>query len=234
MATPHPGRHEPQIPLDARLAPRLDGRHQAESADDFVARGRARWLRRCLDRLGERPTHMVALGWDHGITNSELFANLHIQSLVTVDVRSEPEHAGGLRSADGKASYVHVSEYRATESADLAFTTSVFERMPPRERSAAAVLMYRSLKSGGLFAVCQSNPWSPGAMFRAPVRRERPRPARIAAPDARRLLRGVGFDIVNTTSAFFFPRSFSWVHPIEPFLAAIPVGRQYMVLARKP
>jgi hypothetical protein len=151
---------------------------------------------------------------------------------VAVDVGPERAHTGHLQSADGKAVYVHVSEYRATESADLAFTTDVLERMPPREQSAAAVLMFRSLKSGGLFAAWQTNPWSPMVVPSAKGSRGRTRG--LVPPDARRLLRGVGFDIVHTTSAFFFPRSFSWVHPIESLLAPIPIGGQYMVLARKP
>ena len=178
---------------------------------------------------------MITLGWDRGVTNSELFENLHIKSLVAVDVAEDRAHAGGLRSADGKATVVHVSEYRATESADLAYTSNVFERIPPRERSAAAVLIFRSLKSGGLFAAWQTNPWSPSSVLAASGKRRRGgRTYSIAPPDARRLLRGVGFDIVHTTSAFFFPRSFSWVHPIESLLAPLPVGGQYMVLARKP
>jgi len=44
----------------------------------------------------------------------------------------------------------------------------------------------------------------------------------------------VGFDIAHTTSAFFFPPGMGWAHGIEPLLAPIPLGGQYMVLARKP
>jgi hypothetical protein len=57
-----------------------------------------------------------------------LFANLHIKSLVTIDMARERAHASVLRSADGKATLVHVSDYRALESADLAFAHGVFDR----------------------------------------------------------------------------------------------------------
>ncbi|MFL5584384.1 MAG: hypothetical protein ACJ78K_05915, partial [Gemmatimonadaceae bacterium] len=92
---------------DARLQPRLDGRRPGVRPDVFLARGRARWLRRCLDQLGERPRNMVVLGWDRGASNSELFENLHIRSLVSIDVAPERSRAGDLRSADGKATLVH-------------------------------------------------------------------------------------------------------------------------------
>jgi len=217
---------------DSRLEPRLDGRRPDDRPDAFLARGRARWLRRCLDGLGERPKHMVMLGRDRGSTSSELFGNLHIKSLVTIDVARERSHNGALRSADGRATLVHVSDYRATQSADLAFAHGVFDHMPERERSAAAVLVYRSLSSGGLFAVWQQNPWSPSAMW-SPRERDGGS-GKLTARDTRRLLRGVGFDIVHTTSPLFFPQSLSWCTPLEPILAPIPIGGEYMVLARKP
>jgi hypothetical protein len=220
---------------DAPLGARLGGRPTVPvTRDAFFARGRVRWLRRCLDTMGERPAHVVAFGWDRGVTTSELFENLHIQSLTTVDVSGERGHQ--QQSADGKATYIHVADFRAAESADLAFTHGVLDHMSDQDRTAAAVLMYRSLKSGGLIAVWQRNPWSPGRFFASSPAdvAQVPHPAPMNARAARRLLRGVGFDIVNTTSAFFFPRSFAWFHPIEPALAGIPLGAQYMVLARKP
>lgn len=217
---------------DSRLEPRLDGRRPDHRPDAFLARSRARWLRRCLDALGERPKHMVMLGRDRGPSSSELFGNLLIKSLVTIDVAVEPSHNGVLRSADGKATLVHVSDYRASESADLAFAHGVFDHMSERERSAAAVLVYRSLSSGGLFAVWQRNPWSPSMMLN--VRESDGGSGKLTARDTRRLLRGVGFDIVHTTSPVFFPQSLSWCAPLEPLLAPIPIGGEYMVLARKP
>jgi hypothetical protein len=214
---------------DSPLHARLDGRRPVDRRDLMVARGRVRWLRRCLDALGERPRSMVTLGWDHGPTSSEFFENLHIRSLVTIDVTREPSMAGELRSADGNATYVHVTDYRASESADLAFTHDVLHQMPAREQAAAAVLVYRSLKAGGLFAMWQTNPWSPGAILN--VRARASETSALTPPAARRLLRGGGFDIVHTTSAFFFSPDLTWV---QPLLAPIPFGTEYMVLARKP
>ena len=172
------------------------------------------------------------LGRDRGSASSELFGNLLIKSLVTIDVAQERSHNGVVRSADGRATLVHVSDYRASESADLAFTHGVFDHMPEGDRSAAAVLVYRSLSSGGLFAVWQRNPWSPSALLN--LRDGDGGSGRLTVRDTRRLLRGVGFDIVQTTSPVFFPQSLSWCAPLEPLLAPIPIGGEYMVLARKP
>jgi hypothetical protein len=214
-----------------RLHPRLDGRPALESDVGLVARGRVRWLRHCLDALGERPANMISLGWDHGSTTSEFFANLHIQTLTTIDVAPQRSLTRELRSADGKAAYIHVTDYRASESADLAFTHGIFEQLRPEDRLAGAVLVFRSLKPGGLFAVWQNNPWSPSGVLGA---RETPfgEPGPVITPrTVRRLLSGVGFDIVHTTSAIHFPDALAWC---QPLLSPITIGKQYMVLARKP
>lgn len=222
---------ESRVTPSARLHPRLDGRPSRESDFDVVARARVRWLRHCLDALGERPASMVSLGWDHGSTTSEFFANLHIRTLTTIDVAPQRSLTRELRSADGKAAYIHVTDYRAVESADLAFTHGIFEQLTPEDRVAAAVLVFRSLKPGGLFAVWQNNPWSPSGLLGA---RETPfgEPGRVITPGAvRRLVRGVGFDIVHTTSAIHLPDPLAWC---QPLLSPMPIGKQYMVLARKP
>jgi len=104
--------------------------------------------------------------------------------------------------------------------------------MSARERNAAAVLVYRSLKSGGLFAFWAHNPWNPAT--RVSTIGSNGGARSLTPADARRLLRGVGFDIVHTTSTFYFPRTLTWCRSLEPVLGPLPLGRQYMVLARKP
>ena len=176
---------------------------------------------------------MLTLGWDHGSATSEFFAYLHIQSLTTIDVSAERAITRELRSADGKATYIHVTDYRASETADLAVTHGVFEGMTPQDRTAAALLVYRSLKPGGLFAVWQDNPWAPSVILNPRLAASGERGTVITAPTMRRVLRGVGFDIVHTTSAISFPDTLAWAQPLVPLLSPIPIWRQYMVLARK-
>lgn len=230
--------HDAAAAADAKLHPRLDGRRPGDNSDALQWRRRARWLRRCLDDLGERPRHMLILGRDRSPANSELFGNLHIKSLLTIDVARVRSHTGALQSADGKATLVHVTDYRASESADLAFSHGVFDQMPEHDRAAAVLLVYRSLVPAGLFAVWQANPRSPGVALQERLAARDGSQAdgakALSASETRRLLRGAGFDIIHTTSPLFFPQSMSWCEPLEPLLAPIQLGGEYMVLARKP
>jgi hypothetical protein len=216
------------------LVERSDGRgHTLHDGDRYYARGRLRWLRKCLDDLGERPAALLDFGCSHGVTSADYFAQLPIHSVVGVEVSATPDRRAELLGATERATFVHVADYRATESMDLAFTHGVIPGMSERDRAAAAVLVFRSLKSGGLFAFWDRNSWN--QRLRLTSTGSSNGHARALAPaDARRLLRGVGFDIVHTTSTFVFPRALSWCRPLEPLLAGLPLGREYMVLARKP
>lgn len=211
----------------ARLARLLAGQ-------SGFARGRVQWLRRCLDELGERPSSMLEFGCGSGATVPHFFAELPVRSVIGVEVSRELLAIARGTHTRSEVTWVQLGDYRATESLDLAYTSGVFQRIPPRDRMAAAVLVYRSLASGGLFAFWESNPWSPAARLTTGRASDARRAPALTAPEARRLLRGVGFDIVHTTSAFFFPRALRWCLPLEPMLASIPLGAQYMVLARKP
>jgi hypothetical protein len=206
--------------------------HALHEGDRYYARGRLRWLRKCLDDLGERPATMLDFGCSNGVPSTDYFAQLHIHSVVGVEVSATRERGDQFLGATERATFVHVVDYRATESMDLAFTHGVIPRMSDRDRAAAAVLVFRSLKSGGLFAFWDRNPWN--QRFRTSAGSSNGHARALAPADARRLLRGVGFDIVHTTSAFVFPRTLSWCRPLEPLLAGLPLGREYMVLARKP
>jgi SAM-dependent methyltransferase len=202
--------------------------------EGLYARARVRWLRRCLDELGERPSSLLELGCGCGASTPYFFEELKIRSLVGVDVSREQLAVAEHARTRAEVTYVQLGDYRATESMDLAYAHGVFSGMPVWERPAAAILVFRSLKSGGLFALWENNPWHPGARFGSRHASANGAAMPLNPPTARQLLRGVGFDIVHTTSAFYFPRALSWCRPLEPMLATIPLGEQYMVLARKP
>jgi len=126
------------------------------------------------------------------------------------------------------------SDYEPRAEADMAFSNGVFHHIQPPERRDALDYISRSLRPGGLFVFWENNPWNPGTRFvmsRIPFDRDA---ITISPPNARRLLRGAGFEILRTDHLFFFPRALRWLRPLERGLTAVPLGAQYLVLARKP
>jgi hypothetical protein len=56
----------------------------------------------------------------------------------------------------------------------------------------------------------------------------------LSPPDAKALLRSAGFDIVSTEAIFIFPHGLKFLRFLEPWLCKLPLGAQYLILARRP
>ncbi len=85
----------------------------------------------------------------------------------------------------------------------------------------------------GCLRFFENNPLNPGTryvMSRIPFDRD----AITLTPwNARALLRSAGFDILGTDYLFYFPKVLSALRKVEPLLAKLPFGAQYLVLCRK-
>ena len=116
---------------------------------------------------------------------------------------------------------------------DLATCNGVFHHIPVAERHAAAAYVHDALVPGGYFALWENNPWNPGTryiMSRVPFDKGA---ITLTPPEARKMLRDAGFDIVRTDFLFVFPSILRALRPLERLLAPLPLGGQYLVLARK-
>jgi SAM-dependent methyltransferase len=117
---------------------------------------------------------------------------------------------------------------------DVVYCNGVFHHIPVPHRNGSVEYIYRCLRPGGLFALWENNPWNPGTryvMYRCKFDQDA---VKISPPEAARLLRKGGFEVLRTDYRFFFPHFLKPLRPLERSLARIPLGGQYQVLARKP
>jgi SAM-dependent methyltransferase len=129
-------------------------------------------------------------------------------------------------------------EFRRTDQlgdgeVDLAYCNGVFHHIPIADRPQALSAVRAALRPGGLFALCENNPWNPGTrmvMRAIPFDRDA---IPISPSRARRMLNDHGFEVEATRFLFFFPRALSALRRVEPRLGRVPLGAQYMVLARR-
>jgi hypothetical protein len=56
----------------------------------------------------------------------------------------------------------------------------------------------------------------------------------LTPPSARRALMAAGFELIRTDFLFVFPSPLRVLRPLERRLAGLPLGAQYLVLARRP
>ena len=116
---------------------------------------------------------------------------------------------------------------------DLAFCNGVFHHISIENRESALNYIYRSLRSKGLFALWENNPWNPGTrlvMSRIPFDRDA---ITLTPLESQKLLKSAGFKILRIDFLFIFPKIFRWLRFIEPHISRLPFGAQYQVLCRK-
>lgn len=199
---------------------------------DYYASKRVAWLAK---RLAARK-HVVRTVMDFGCGTGSgvpfLFDGLGAELVHGVDVSaSSLEIARATHTRDG-ATFAMI-EGRVAPTFDLAFCNGVFHHIPIAERREAAAYVHDALLPGGMFALWENNPWNIGTryiMSRVPFDRDA---ITLTPSETRRLLRDTGFDIVRTYYLFVFPHALRALRPLEPLLAFLPLGGQYLVLARK-
>jgi SAM-dependent methyltransferase len=200
----------------------------------YFARGRASWTAHRLSRLGiATPAAVLDFGCGTGSATPFLRAAFAGASVLGVDVsaasleRARAEHGG-----DG-VTFATPGDVAGVPRFDLAFCNGVFHHIAPARRAEQARWIWSRLRPGGTFALWENNPWNPGTrwvMSRIPFDRD----AELLTPPAtRRLLRSAGFEIAGTDYLFIFPHALRVLRPIERWLARLPLGGQYLVLARK-
>jgi SAM-dependent methyltransferase len=200
---------------------------------DYFARGRVRWLTRCLQEVGEEPRLLMDFGCGDGSTSEFLLTMAKSCSVIGVDTSDKSLQLATRNYAGERASFVSIGQYQPKAEIDVAYCSGVFHHIPVDQRKAAVEYIWRSLRPGGIFSLWENNPWNPGAryvMFRIPFDRDA---IMLSPPEAANLLHAGGFEILRRDSLFYFPKPLKWLRWIEPHLSGLPLGGQHHVLCRK-
>jgi len=201
---------------------------------EHFARGRITWLSEYLKRLRQDPTSVMDFGCGTG-SAAPLLRDLDGDPrVVGVDTSAESLRVARQSYGAEGTQFFTLNDYRPNEEIDLAYCNGVFHHIPLDERAAAVNYVYRALRSGGVFAFWENNPWNPATryvMSRIPFDRDA---ITLSPLESRRMLRAGGFEVLGTDFLFIFPRALRWLRFIEPKVAKMPLGTQYLVLCRKP
>ena len=199
---------------------------------DFFAEARIAWLQRRLDaRSLPGPAAILDYGCGTGSSIPYLHRWAPAARLLGVDISSASLQRARAEHPEARFDLPeHVAD---DERVHLVFSNGTFHHIPLDQRDGALGFIHRHLARGGLFALWENNPWNPGTrwvMSRIPFDRDA---ITLPPPYARALLARNGFEVLETTFAFVFPSFLKFARPIEPALSRLPLGAQYLVLARR-
>jgi SAM-dependent methyltransferase len=215
---------------DAELA-----RGLSVSGEDktFFARERIAHLARCLSETGPRPSSVLDFGCGTGDATPLFLELLGAESVVGVDVSERSLDLAQRRHGSGRARFVPLRDFSPGGQFTLAFCNGVFHHVPPGERPGVVRLLREALAPGGFLALWDNNPWNPGAryvMSRIPFDEGA---VMLSASEAREMVEAEGLKTVRVDHRFVFPRFLRRLRFLEPRLARVPIGAQYLVLSRK-
>jgi SAM-dependent methyltransferase len=212
--------------LSNAIAPSGEGR-------EYFAEGRVAWLSGCLAAHVEKPRALLDFGCGDGATTPLLLAALNAESALGIDVSAKSLAIARKNHASPRIRFESIDEFQTAAKIDLAYCNGVFHHIAPANRAEALALVSRALHTGGLFSFWENNPWSLATryvMSRCAFDRDA---ITLTPPEARRLLRAGGFEILRTDFRFIFPRVLRALRKIEDLVYRLPFGTQYQILCRK-
>jgi SAM-dependent methyltransferase len=198
---------------------------------DFFLEGRVNWLKSRLDRLGVQVGKVLDYGCGTGGAAPVLRRILGARSVLGIDP-SAAEIAVARRNHP-QDTFCLTREFTPSADYDLVYCNGVFHHIPLAQRREVVRNIHASLRPGGLFALWENNPWNPGTrwiMSRIPFDRDA---ITLTGPETCRMLRVGGFEIMQHDFLFVFPKAFRALRGLEPYLAVLPIGAQYLALGRR-
>ncbi len=200
---------------------------------EFFAEARIEWTAGRLASLNAPADSVMDFGCGVGTATPFLAAAFSPSYIVGVDTsRASLNQAVTQFGRDG-VEFMTPDDCTLEDRVDLVYSNGTFHHIPVDARRSALAVVHRALRPGGLFALWENNPWNLGTrwvMSRIPFDRDA---ITLSPPYTRHLLASHGFSIVRTDFLFLFPAFLSVLRPLERCAVRLPLGAQYLTLARK-
>jgi SAM-dependent methyltransferase len=209
-------------------------RISGESAD-FFALERIKWMKQKIDRFcpGYNINSVLDFGCGTGDTLPIIENIFHPKQLTGIDLSVKNVEVANRNNQSSTISYYTTEKEPERLNFDMAYCSGVFHHIPKEERDNAVKTVYNSLSNNGIWAFWENNPWNPGTRY---IMRKCPfdiDAIPLSFLESKQLLIKNGFNIIDISFCFVFPNRLKFLRFSEKALSSLPVGAQYLILARK-
>lgn len=199
---------------------------------NYFALGRLKWLAKFLNSIEFKAGSVLDFGCGTGSATPFIFETLTPRIVFGVDISADSLRVAEQSFGNLGATFDLIDTPRYGFY-DLAFSNGVFHHIRPNERQKSLAYVYESLRTGGLFALFENNPWNPATNY-VMSRCSFDHDAITLSPmEAKRRMIAAGFRVVTTRYLFIFPASLKFFRFLESPLSPCPFGTQYVVLGEK-
>jgi SAM-dependent methyltransferase len=203
---------------------------------EYFAEYKIKKLRQVVDRSDISVSRICDFG--SGIGNSLPFFRTYFPeaSLTSSDV-SERSLALSKQRYPDSDNYLLIENDRIPSEPnafDVVFSACVFHHIAHDEHTMWLRELHRITRQGGLIAIFEHNPWNPLTVHAVNTCPFDINAKLIPARDLARRLDDAGWASPRIQYNLFFPRGLSLLRSIESSLGWLPLGAQYVALARKP
>ena len=211
--------------------------------DDIFLKIKAEWF---LHHLRGRPLPYLPAAEDMRLLDYGCGTGGFLRSLQMLNFAGEIEgcdvsekmlaEAARLWTADTPLRLHRISAGHtefADSSYDIIVAVCVFHHIPPSRRMKVYEEIHRTLKTGGRFFIFEHNPFNPLTQW---IVRQTPMDKNAVLLSKKSVLQAVaaaGFKPVAAAYFLFFPPRIMLLRKLEPLLAWLPLGGQYVVVAEK-
>jgi SAM-dependent methyltransferase len=228
-----------QVEFD-RFADEYHNQHRANVAvtgegPEYFAEYKIRKLRQAVDRNNIGVSRICDFG--SGIGNSIVHFRTHFPdaSLTSCDV-SERSLALSKQRYPDSTNYLLIENDRvpsAADAFDVIFSACVFHHIAHEEHAMWLRELHRITKPGGLIAIFEHNPLNPLTVHAVNTCPFDVNAKLLFASNLAQRLAEAGWASPRIRYNLFFPRGLALLRPIEDKLGWLPLGAQYVALARK-
>ena len=189
---------------------------------EYFAQRRIQWTAEVLKSHSNFDS-VLDFGCGVGIATPLLRQYISPKSILGFDPSTAAIKRAQSDFPESDVQFTAISKEIPSNQFDLAYCNGVFHHIMPEDRDAALATVFRALKPGGWFAFWENNPWNPGTryvMSKIPFDRD----AVVISPiEAKSLLERAGFKVERRDAWFLFPRTLSWLRPLESLFHRLPI-----------